>query len=238
MKKIVFFLFLTFLLTTPTTSFPQETMFEAVSFIAGGRVYKIKLYADRFVINDTTYTMSTDLWTLSNGVISPSVVTNRVAMTNGAFIYPGSGDIDGSGTLSGLDGLYLLLYLSGKILLTDLQKSKADINGDGRLTFGDYILITGRSGSPQTGTIFTPDTTRYFLASTLTQTSPGKVRLASISPCNNGTSQVFDVEAGGSLRIPRDNSLYFGATTYTLDPDSVMRPVSYTHLTLPTKRIV
>ena len=160
------------------------------------------------------------LWEDAGGILRPIDTTYRVVTKNGTFIYPGDGDLNNSGTLTNTDYTYLRRYLVGLQKLTDLQKARADLDGDGRITMGDVKIMQIRMAELAIGT---PDTLRYFNGVTLYPHYPGKVTLSSTTPTKTTAVDNFDVETGGSVRIPKNNPLYFGASTYSTNTDSVVK---------------
>ena len=64
---------------------------------------------------------------------------------NGIDLYEDSsffyGDIDENGAITENDSKLLELYINGTIQLTDSQKEKADVTGDGEMKYDDYKII-------------------------------------------------------------------------------------------------
>ena len=54
----------------------------------------------------------------------------------------GSGDTTGNGTLSSTDATRIMQYLSNSVPLTQAEYARADINGDGQVTYLDAMLIS------------------------------------------------------------------------------------------------
>ena len=163
-------------------------------------------------------------WQVINGVITPTDTTNRVITINGTFIWPGDGDVNASGTIFATDALYIKMYLAGMMKFTNLQKSRADVNGDGKITMGDALIVQLRAGisayPPWSGSIVSPDTLRYFNAYTLYQHYPGKVKLAAKYPLDYTATTAYDVETGGDVHLPFASKLVLGGLTNDASPDT------------------
>ena len=65
----------------------------------------------------------------------------RLRAAEGPSEAPAKGDLDGNGRITRYDATLLLQYLTGKILLSPGQSSRADVDGDGLVTAADAALI-------------------------------------------------------------------------------------------------
>ena len=172
------------------------------------------------VTDQGTNGANANLWKTRYGTIQPVDTTMPISLRGGGFRYPGNGDVNFSNTLNGLDALYVRLYLIGAIKLTDAQKARADVDGDGKITNGDAYEISQRVAGYSSALA---DTLRRTIGFTLYPYDLYKIVLAG-KYGSNTTGYFptgFDVEANGSVRIPFNESLYFGGLTSSTNTDSV-----------------
>lgn len=150
----------------------------------------------------------------TGGAIYPKA-DKPVVATGGVFHNPGNGDVNGSGTLTSLDALYINVFCSGGIPLTYQQQAKADYNGDGVISTADAWWVQKSAiGFPDAqatanaawrNNLFATDTYNVMLS--------GKVRPTGDTP--------FNVEVGGSMRLPYNDSLFFGGNDTERNHDTV-----------------
>ncbi len=150
------------------------------------------------------------LWSLTpSGVMIPKD-SNQVAMPFGAYIGPGDGDLNGDNELDLSDVTLIYRYINNIGTLTDLQKAKADYNGNGRIEYGDLMGIRGNIALLET------QSQTKMLARKNIFSIGNTIYLSNHRPPSYNDTQssaeehLIDIETGGSMRIPLDEKLYFG----------------------------
>ena len=158
------------------------------------------------------------------GTASPTVkldVNGDVRVQQGIYIHGGSGDANGDGILAPNDITLVRRYLRrlgttniGFTDYTDAQKAAMDVTGDGMISKADEQALYGMIATYGSVDIYTyPDSLKRLQGTVLYRLVSGATIIGSrhgLIGNIHGVSDEFDIEMNGSMRMTKNDAIYFG----------------------------
>lgn len=114
----------------------------------------LQVAGDTIVTDDLIVESTGTIQYITGSYIKLSEIYNTVYPTietnGGIYIHGGSGDVNNSGLLTAADRTAFINYFNGSATLSRAEYARADVDGDGRVTWDDYTITDQMIGESWT----------------------------------------------------------------------------------------